>query len=51
MNIKVSNGFTLMEVLVALAVLSIGLLGMAGILQIVKQQLLHAHQINWLHSS
>ena len=30
MNIKVSNGFTLMEVLVALAVLSIGLLGMAG---------------------
>ena len=30
MNMKVSNGFTLMEVLVALAVLSIGLLGMAG---------------------
>ncbi len=30
MKMKVSNGFTLMEVLVALAVLSIGLLGMAG---------------------
>ena len=30
MNIESSNGFTLMEVLVALAVLSIGLLGMAG---------------------
>ncbi|MEM7401625.1 MAG: type IV pilus modification protein PilV [Pseudomonadota bacterium] len=30
MDIRNNNGFTLMEVLVALAVLSIGLLGMAG---------------------
>jgi type IV pilus assembly protein PilV len=30
MNKRINNGFTLMEVLVALAVLSIGLLGMAG---------------------